>query len=187
MIFPLFHGFNEVFGAQFINGCSIRDAILFLLATPIQFGPPGILFYRGAYKSLRAGSANMDVLVALATSISYFFSLLQVVMCTVESAKSPNTTFETSAVLITVIILGKYMETIAKGKTSQALDRLMDLAPSAARLVENWKEIHSEDSHNSHSEKQSQVAESNVNVENGSNARNVDEEHHSLRIREIDA
>merc|ERR1719216_201186 len=65
----------------------------------------------------------------------------------------------------------------------------MDLAPSAARLVENWKEIHSEDSHNSHSEKQSQVVESNVNVENGSNAnpRNVEEEHYSLRIREIDA
>merc|ERR1719361_2588702 len=189
MIFPLFHGFNEVFGAQFINGCSIRDAILFLLATPIQFGPPGILFYRGAYKSLRAGSANMDVLVALATSISYFFSLLQIIICILEHSSSPNTTFETSAVLITVIILGKYMETIAKGKTSQALDKLMDLAPSAARLVENWKEIHSEDSHNSHSEKQSQVVESNVNVENGSNAnpRNVDEEHHSLRIREIDA
>merc|ERR1719361_1496195 len=150
MIFPLFHGFNEAFGAQFINGCSIRDAILFLLATPIQFGPPGILFYRGAYKSLRAGSANMDVLVALATSISYFFSLLQVVMCTVESAKSPNTTFETSAVLITVIILGKYMETIAKGKTSQALDKLMDLAPSAARLVENWN-AQNDDHSSSHS------------------------------------
>ena len=73
MVFPWFNGFEKVFNTEFIHGCSIHDAILFLLATPIQFGPPGILFYRGAYKSLRAGSANMDVLVALATSISYFF------------------------------------------------------------------------------------------------------------------
>ena len=115
MIFPLFSGFDEVFDTEFVNGCSIHDAILFLLATPIQFGPPGILFYRGAIKSLRAGSANMDVLVALATSISYFFSLLQIIICIIEHNASPNTTFETSAVLITVIILGKYMETIAKG------------------------------------------------------------------------
>ena len=75
MVFPLFNGFEKVFNTEFIQGCSIHDAVLFLLATPIQFGPPGILFYRGAWKSLRAGSANMDVLVALATSISYIFSV----------------------------------------------------------------------------------------------------------------
>lgn len=138
MIFPFFPGFTDLFSTEFIRGCSVRDLTLFLLASPIQFGPPGLLFYRGAMKSLMAGSANMDVLVALATSISYFFSLAQVVTCIVEHNASPNTTFETSAVLITVIILGKYMETIAKGKTSQALDKLMDLAPDKARLVENW-------------------------------------------------
>ncbi len=141
MIFPFFSGFSSAFNIEFIHGCSIHDAILFLLATPIQFGPPGILFYRGAYKSLfKSGSANMDVLVALATSISYFFSIIQILICIIDNETSPNTTFETSAVLITVIILGKYMETIAKGKTSQALDKLMDLAPSVARLVENWDE-----------------------------------------------
>eukprot|EP01083_Nonionella_stella_P209625 759710_1 len=145
MIFPWFSGFEEVFNTEFVAGCSIHDLILFLLATPIQFGPPGLLFYRGAYKSLRAGSANMDVLVALATSISYFFSIIQVVICIIGKNKSPNTTFETSAVLITVIILGKYMETIAKGKTSQALDKLMDLAPSVARLVENYSADENED------------------------------------------
>eukprot|EP01084_Bolivina_argentea_P202155 345461_1 len=159
MIFPFFNGFTEAFNIEFISGCSIHDGILFLLATPIQFGPPGILFYRGAYKSLRAGSANMDVLVALATSISYFFSLIQIIICIIESNISPNTTFETSAVLITVIILGKYMETIAKGKTSQALDKLMDLAPSVARLVENWDNDNDSNEH----------------------------EHKVLKIREIDA
>ncbi len=101
MIFPVFNGFAEAFNIEFISGCSIQDGILFLLATPIQFGPSAILFYRGAYKSLRAGSANMDVLVALATSISYFFSLIQIIICIIESNISPNTTFETSAVLIT--------------------------------------------------------------------------------------
>jgi len=140
MVFPLYAGFARVFNTEIIHGCSIHDAALFLLATPIQFGPPGLLFYRGAWKSLRACSANMDVLVALATSIAYIFSVIQIVICVVEGNASPNTNFETSAVLITVIILGKYMETIAKGKTSQALDKLMDLAPSVARLVENWSD-----------------------------------------------
>eukprot|EP01083_Nonionella_stella_P063993 166388_1 len=138
MVFPWFSGFEDVFATEFVHGCSIRDFILFLLATPIQFGPPGLLFYRGAFKSLRAGSANMDVLVALATSISYGFSVIQVMICVAHRNTSPSTTFETSAVLITVIILGKYMESIAKGKTSQALDKLMDLAPSVARLVDNF-------------------------------------------------
>jgi len=177
MIFPWFTGFEKIFDTEFIHGCSIHDAVLFLLATPIQFGPPGILFYRGALKSLRAGSANMDVLVALATSISYFFSLVQVVICIVEKNASPNTTFETSAVLITVIILGKYMETIAKGKTSQALDKLMDLAPSAARLVENWP-----DDVDHHAEEAEQGDKGNDGKE-----QNAEHERRSLKIREIDA
>ena len=189
MVFPWFPGFEAAFSTEFVAGCSIHDLTLFLLATPIQFGPPGLLFYRGAYKSLMAGSANMDVLVALATSISYFFSIIQVVMCTVEGAKSPNTTFETSAVLITVIILGKYMETIAKGKTSQALDKLMDLAPSQARLVENWKEVHSE----KHSEKQrtnsseQHSSETKPPVNQHEEAKPDRMERQSLDIREIDA
>jgi len=121
-------------------------------------------------------------LVALATSISYFFSLIQVAMCMVDGAKSPNTTFETSAVLITVIILGKYMETIAKGKTSQALDKLMDLAPSAARLVENWTAKSEREA--SRSERKSESERTSPRAASSSNG---DLGHHSLRIREIDA
>ena len=104
-------------------------------------------------------------------------------ICIYERNASPNTTFETSAVLITVIILGKYMETIAKGKTSQALDKLMDLAPSAARLVENWKNKSEEH----HDDKSQSKPDENENEEKNDNDDDDEHMHRSLRIREIDA
>ena len=144
MILSLFNEFVLIFNKEILIGLTVRDLTLFLLSTPIQFGPPGILFYKGAYKSLRGGSANMDVLVALATSISYFFSIITVIINLIMrqdiASNSHNTTFETSAVLITVILIGKYMETIAKAKTSKALDKLMDLQPSTAKLVTNYND-----------------------------------------------
>ena len=81
MIFPMFPGFDDAFRSELIPGCAWRDAILFLLSTPIQFGSPGLMFYKNAYRSLKAGKGNMDVLVALATSCSYFFSLFAVIIC----------------------------------------------------------------------------------------------------------
>ena len=139
MICPMFNGFDQIFQTYIVPGCAIRDIVLFCFATPIQFGKPGMLFYRNAIKSLRAGNANMDVLVALATSVSYLFSLFTVIICVIERINhNQHTTFETSAVLITVIIIGKYMETVAKGRTSEALDKLMDLQPSQARLVQDY-------------------------------------------------
>ena len=81
----------------------------FLLATPVQF-IAGWPFYRGAFASLRSGSANMDVLVALGTSAAYFYSLGAAYF-------TPHTHlyFEVSAMLITLILLGKYLEALAKG------------------------------------------------------------------------
>jgi len=87
----------------------------FLLATPVQFFI-GWQFYVGAYKNLRNGSANMDVLVALGTSAAYFYSLYEAIKTIGNSGYVPHLYFETSAVLITLILLGKYLEVRAKSQ-----------------------------------------------------------------------
>jgi Cu+-exporting ATPase len=107
----------------------------FLLATPVQF-IAGWPFYRGAFASLRSGSANMDVLVALGTSAAYFYSLGAAYF-------TPHTHlyFEVSAMLITLILLGKYLEALAKGRTSEAIRKLMGLQPKTARVIRDEQEI----------------------------------------------
>jgi P-type Cu+ transporter len=104
------------------------------LATPIQFGA-GWQFYRGAYVVLRNGSANMDVLVVLGTSAAYFFSVANL------NVPGAHLYFETSAILITLILLGKLLEAVAKGKTSEAIKKLMGLQPKTARVVRNDEEL----------------------------------------------
>ncbi len=101
-----------------------------LLATPVQF-IIGARFYKGAYKALRAGAANMDVLVALGTSAAYFYSVY--LLLTLQNAHG-QLYFETSAVLITLILAGKFMEAKAKRGTTAAIRQLMDLRPQVARV-----------------------------------------------------
>jgi len=101
-----------------------------LLATPVQF-IIGARFYKGAYKSLRAGAGNMDVLVVLGTSAAYFYSVY--LLLTLQNAHG-QLYFEASAVLITLILAGKYMETRAKRGTTAAIRQLMDLRPQVARV-----------------------------------------------------
>jgi Cu+-exporting ATPase len=110
-------------------------AMLFA-ATIVQF-VVGWQFYIGAFKSLRFGSANMDVLIMLGSSVAYFSSLLVVI----GIINSPNVYFETGAAIITLIRLGKYLETRAKGKTSQALKALMNLKAKTARVIRNEVEV----------------------------------------------
>lgn len=104
------------------------------LATPVQF-VAGWQFYRGAFMALRNGSANMDVLVALGTSAAYFYSVANVMR------QLPDLYFETSAILITLIILGKLLEAVAKGRTSEALKALMGLQAKTARVVRDGQEV----------------------------------------------
>ena len=109
-----------------------------LLATPVQF-IIGKQFYVGAYKALRNGSANMDVLVVMGTSAAYFYSVYQAVI----HAGSPHAAhlyFETSAVLITLIILGKLFEAKAKGRSSEAIKKLMGLQAKTAIVLRNGVE-----------------------------------------------
>lgn len=111
-----------------------------ILATPVQF-IIGKQFYVGAYKALRNGSANMDVLVALGTSAAYFYSLYSAI----QSIGAPShhmveLYFETSSILITLIILGKLFEAKAKGRSSEAIKKLMGLQAKTATVLRDGVE-----------------------------------------------
>ncbi|OIK14556.1 copper-translocating P-type ATPase [Bacillus sp. MUM 116] len=111
-----------------------------LLATPIQFyiGGP---FYTSAYKALKNKSANMDVLVALSTSAAYFYSLSEGIKTIKNPDFVPHLYFETSAVLITLILLGKLFEAIAKGRTTEAISKLLGLQAKEATIIKKGNEI----------------------------------------------
>jgi len=119
-----------------VVGFSYDQYAMLFAATIVQF-VVGWHFYIGAYKSLRYGSANMDVLIAMGSSAAYFSSLL----VTVGIINSPHVYFETGAAIITLIRLGKYLEARAKGKTSEALKALMGLRAKTATVLREGLEI----------------------------------------------
>ena len=102
-----------------------------LLATPVQFWI-GRRFYIGGWHALRSGGANMDVLVALGTSMAYFYSAIVTAF-----GLNQHVYFEASAAIITLVLLGKLMEARAKGKTSEAIEALIRLQPKTARIERN--------------------------------------------------
>jgi Cu+-exporting ATPase len=108
--------------------------LFWALATPVQFYT-GYDFYVGSYKNLRNFTANMDVLVALGSSVAYFYSLA-IVLFGLEG----HVYFETSAVIITLIKLGKMLESVNKGRTGAAIRKLMDLSPKTAVVVRDNQE-----------------------------------------------
>ncbi|TDL77155.1 cadmium-translocating P-type ATPase [Rhodococcus qingshengii] len=110
------------------------------LATPVQF-IIGSQFYIGAYKALKNKSANMDVLVALGTSAAYFYSLYLSIMSLMEEAHGVELYYETSSILITLIILGKLFEAKAKGRSSEAIKKLMGLQAKTATVERNGQEL----------------------------------------------
>ncbi|WP_087973362.1 heavy metal translocating P-type ATPase [Oceanobacillus rekensis] len=110
------------------------------LATPVQF-VIGWQFYVGAYKNLRNGGANMDVLVALGTSAAYFYSLYEAFKTIGIPGYMPHLYFETSAILITLILFGKYLETRAKSQTTVAISKLLNLQAKQARVLRNGEEL----------------------------------------------
>ncbi|PHA04958.1 heavy metal translocating P-type ATPase [Bacillus wiedmannii] len=110
------------------------------LATPVQLIIGG-QFYVGAYKALRNKSANMDVLVALGTSAAYFYSVYLSIRSIGSSEHMTDLYFETSAVLITLIILGKLFEAKAKGRSSEAIKKLMGLQAKTATVVRDGTEM----------------------------------------------
>ncbi|MDR3428135.1 heavy metal translocating P-type ATPase [Silvimonas sp.] len=107
----------------------IPRSLQWLLATPVQFWF-GWRFYRGAWHTLKGGGANMDVLIALGTSVAYFFSAAVVLW----GWHDLPVYFEASAVVITLVCLGKWLEARAKHKASRAMSELMQLQPKTARV-----------------------------------------------------
>ncbi|UCD02657.1 MAG: copper-translocating P-type ATPase [Candidatus Aenigmatarchaeota archaeon] len=114
-----------------------QNIILLLLTTPVQF-IVGYRFYKGAFSALKAKTASMDTLVALGTSAAYFYSLFVMAF---PGILGNELYFETSAVLITFIIFGRWLEAITKGKASEAIKKLMGLQPKTATVVRKGKEI----------------------------------------------
>lgn len=110
-----------------------------IITTPVQF-IIGFRFYKHAYYALKSKSANMDVLIAMGTSAAYFFSLYNVFFEEVQKGMMKNLYFEAAAVIITLILLGKYLEAVAKGKTSEAIKKLMGLQAKTARVLRNGTE-----------------------------------------------
>lgn len=108
--------------------------LMFALATPVQFYVGG-QYYLGAYKALRNRSANMDVLIAMGSSVAYIYSF--VVMLGLLPG---HVYFETAAVIITLIRLGKFLEARAKGRTSEAIKKLMSLRAKTARIFRDGAE-----------------------------------------------
>jgi len=115
--------------------------LLLVLATPVQFYV-GWQYYVGAYKALRNGSANMDVLIAMGTTVAYVYSVAVLIALTLgTNALGDHVYFETAAVIIVLIVLGKYLEARAKGQTSEAIKKLMGLRAKTARVVRNGAEV----------------------------------------------
>jgi Cu+-exporting ATPase len=115
----------------------LRDHfVLWALATPVQF-VLGRRFYRGAWSALRRGSADMNTLVAVGTSAAYLFSAAATALPGFfrRAGVEPQVYFDTSAVIIVLILFGRMLEARAKGRTSDAIRRLMGLRPRTARVV----------------------------------------------------
>jgi Cu+-exporting ATPase len=113
--------------------------LFFALATPVQFYV-GRQYYSGAYKALRNRSANMDVLIAMGSSVAYLYSVAVLLLDQFAHHALGHVYFETAAVIITLIVLGKYLEARAKGRTSGAIRQLMGLQAKTARVVRNGQE-----------------------------------------------
>ena len=113
--------------------------VFWLLATPVQFYV-GWQYYVGAYKALRNKSANMDVLIAMGSSVAYVYSVVMLIVNTVVGRMVGHLYFETSAIIITLILLGKFLEARAKGRTSDAIKKLMGLQAKTARVVREGEE-----------------------------------------------
>lgn len=114
--------------------------LLFALATPVQLYV-GRSYHRGAWKSVKALAPNMDLLISLGTNAAFFFSVLVLVAPLFGLDIPSHLYFESAAVIITLIKVGKYLEARAKGQTSEAIKKLMGLRAKTAHIIRNGEEI----------------------------------------------
>ncbi|KAJ1920717.1 Cu(2+)-transporting P-type ATPase [Mycoemilia scoparia] len=135
-LFPHVPVMRDIVSYQIIPGAPVGPILEMLFSIPIQFGI-GRQFYINSWKALKHGNANMDVLVVTGTSLSFFFSAFMLLWSLIHGKHpKPHCFFEASAMLITFVSLGRYLENMAKSNASTALSKLMTLAPSQTTLVE---------------------------------------------------
>lgn len=137
---PVFLGsFRDIF--PFIPEFLANKFLLWILTTPVQFYV-GWMFYKGVINFIKTRVAGMDTLIGVGTLAAYLYSIVVMFWPQIfESAGlKTNLYFDTSAVVITLVILGKYLEALARGRTSEAIKKLMGLAPKTARVIKNGKE-----------------------------------------------
>lgn len=135
MVLPKWSTTRSILAWQPIRNLYLGDILCLVLTTPVQFGV-GKRFYITSFKAIRHSSATMDVLIMLGTTASFTYSFLSMIFalfCSGDCMK-PATFFETSTMLITFVTFGRYMENAAKGRTSEALSKLISLTPSMATI-----------------------------------------------------
>ena len=129
----------EIFGIR-VGDMAMTNVVLFALSTPVQL-IAGMRFYKGAVAGLRTLSANMDTLIAMGTSAAYGYSVVATFAPQVLGEGLAVTYYDGAAVIIAFILLGKYLEAAAKGKTGEAVKRLIGLQPKTARMIRGGKEV----------------------------------------------
>jgi Cu+-exporting ATPase len=118
----------------------LKLILLFFLTTPVQFWS-GWQFHKGAYTALRHFTADMNVLISVGTSAAYIYSAALTVMSFFSPQPSPVSYYETAAMIITLILVGKFLEAKAKGRTSEAITKLIGLQPKIAHVLRDGREI----------------------------------------------
>src|SRR5215211_6452266 len=131
---PMMLGFELPIPMMWLN------LTLLALATPVQFWA-GWRFYRGAWSALKHGQANMNTLVVMGTSAAYFYSAVAALAPGLFAAGRADVYFDTSALIITLILLGRLLEARAKGRTNEAIKKLAGLQARTARVVREGEEV----------------------------------------------
>ena len=121
---------------QSLFNIELKNVLLFVLATPVQFFC-GWQFYRGAFNGFRHGYADMNTLIAVGTSSAYFYSIF----ATLFPVGTPEVYYDTSVMIITLVLLGRWMEARAKHSASSAIKKLMGLQPKTAHVERDGKEL----------------------------------------------
>ncbi|EPY54141.1 copper transporting ATPase Ccc2 [Schizosaccharomyces cryophilus OY26] len=142
-IFDSCESMHNVFLVPHLFGICASDLVTLLLSIPVQFGV-GRVYYKTAYRSLKRGTANMDVLVCLGSSAAFLASIYFMLLYGVHHSDSDGPAlifFDTSDMLLSFVTLGRYLESKAKGSTSAALSQLLNLAPSNTTIFEDGEQI----------------------------------------------
>src|SRR5690242_1596380 len=139
VIFSLPHMLPTQFSALFpIGVMHYNNYIMLVLATPLQFWI-GWRFYRGLWDGIRARASNMDTLIAIGTTAAYLYSAIVTIAPSYFPFKSVY--FETAAIIITLILIGRLLETRTKERASNAVRKLLDIQPKMAKILRNGTEI----------------------------------------------